>query len=181
MKPWVIVVVMLAVLAAGSNVHAEHTADHRYTVWGYVTNADGEPIKDALVAVTERPDVRLGTVRTSANGRYSMRLHLHNSDLGRLLTVEANNVSYQIRVPFDPDNTTSERSHRVDFRGSQAQEILPSYRSLIPSILLALGAAVVLVPALRYVTGRGKHKGRAARQKRWSAGAPARRRSPPKK
>lgn len=164
MRSWTLVV-MLGVLWPASPVMAEHTADHRYTIVGYVKQADGTPRPNTLVSVRERQGARLGVASTEASGWYSLRLHLHDSDLGRLLTVEANNVARQIRVTFDPNDGTTERLQRVDFVGPQALEIPLAQRSLIPYILLALGAAVGLIPASLYVTShRKKQKARAAGQ-----------------
>jgi hypothetical protein len=173
------VVIVLCGLWATHDAHAEHTVDHRYTIWGYVKDADGAPIQDALVVISDRPDVRLGVARTNTHGQYRVQLHLHNSDLGRQLTIEAHQVSHRLRVTFDPDDTFSERRHRVDFLGAQVHETLPTAGSLTPYVLGVVGVAVVGVPALWYVRGRGKRaagggvrskrrspKGRAGRQAR---------------
>ena len=182
---WSVLVVVLSIFNLPSLtqvVHAEHEADHRYTVWGYVKDGDGAPIQQALVVVTDSRGTRLKTTHAGANGRYTMQLHLHNNDLGRLLVVETGDVSHQIRVAFDPDNSTSLRKHRVDFLGSQALETLPSKSSFMPYMLLAIGAVVVLIPALRYITGRGKSPDRSASRRRGkSAKARARRRAPKRK
>ena len=175
---------LLCALWTAHDVSAEHTMDHRYTIWGYVKDADGAPLKGTLVAVTDGRETRLGVARSGANGRYSIRLHLHNSDIGRLLGVEANNVSRQFRVTFSPNNITSVRTHRVDFLGRQAVEILRPDRSLTTYILLAIGAAAVIIPAFLYVTGRVKRKRRpkgSARRRQGPAKAPARRRPRKKK
>ena len=175
---------LLCSLWTAYDVSAEHTVDHRYTIWGYVKDADGAPLKGISVAITDGRENRLGVARTGANGRYSIRLHLHNSDLGRLLSVEANNVSRQLRVTFSPNNITSARTHRVDFLGRQAVEILRPDRSLTTYMLLAIGAAAVIIPAFLYVRGRAKRQRRppgSARRGQGPAKAPARRRPRKKK
>ncbi len=175
---------LLYALWSAHNANAEHTADHRYRIWGYVKNANGAPLEDIPVAVADRQGSRLKVARSDANGRYSMQLHLHNKDLGRLLNVEANSVSHQIQVVFDPDNTTRTRTHRVDFIGSQAVETLQPARSFTTYILLAIGACVVIIPAFLYFTGHTKRTGRGkegARRRRGSKQEPARRQRREKK
>ena len=55
MRVWVMVVgLTLGMIGA---VRAEHTVDHRYTIEGYVRNADGTPRPHELVAVADRPVV----------------------------------------------------------------------------------------------------------------------------
>ena len=176
---------LLCSLWTAYDVSAEHTVDHRYTIWGYVKDADDVPLKGISVAITDGRENRLGVARTGAHGRYSIRLHLHNSDLGRLLSVEANNVSRQLRVTFSPNNITSVRTHRVDFLGRQAVETLRPDRALTTYILLAIGAAAVIIPAFLYVRGRAKRKRRpkesARRRQGPAVNAPARRRPQKKK
>ncbi len=184
MRHWTIVVMILFALCMADDISAEHTADHRYIIWGYVKDADGAPLKGVLVAVTDSRETRREGARSVANGRYSIQLHLHNSDLGRLLGVEANNVSRKIRVTFNPNNVTSTRRHRVDFLGRQAVEILKPDHSLTTYMLLAIGAVVVIVSAFLYITGRAKRKRRpkgSVRRRQGSARAPARRRPRKKK
>src|SRR5437879_780332 len=50
MRSWTLVV-MLGVLWPARPVMAEHTADHRYTIVGYVKQADGTPRPNTLVSV----------------------------------------------------------------------------------------------------------------------------------
>jgi len=179
MRVWVVVVVFT--LGMSGMVRAEHTADHRYTIEGYVSNADGTPRPQELVAVMDRPDTRLGVAHTGSNGWYRIQLHLHHSDLGRLLTVEANQVRRQIRVTFDPQDTTSERRHRVDFVGTQVRDA-PLPLSSSPSYaLLGLGAVVVLLPVLLYLRRRKTRPTRHTGRRRQDTARPVpgrRRRSP---
>lgn len=174
MRVWVVVVA--CTLGMSGMVHAEHTADHRYTIEGYVSNADGTPRPHELVAVMDRPDTRLGVAHTGSNGWYRIQLHLHNSDLGRLLTVEANHVTRQIRVTFDPQDTTSERRHRFDFIGTQVRDAPLTPGASPPYVLLGLGATVVLLPVFLYLRRRKtlltRHTGR--RQQDTARPAPGR-------
>lgn len=55
---------------------AEHTVDHRYTIWGYVKDASGTPLRDVMVAVADSGGSRLGVAHSSTKGRYSIQLHL---------------------------------------------------------------------------------------------------------
>lgn len=182
-KRWTAVIMILVALWAASKVYAEHTEDHRYTIWGYVKDADGVPIKDASVTIADRLGARLGVTRSGARGRYSIRLHLHNHDLGQQLAIEAQGISHPIRVRFDRNDTSSSRLHRVDFLGQQALEVLAPERSRTPYVVLAVGVAV-LIPAFLYVRSRRKTAERpktARRRRPKSAKAGARQRSSRKK
>lgn len=152
MRVWVVVIA--CTLRMSGMVYAEHTADHRYTIEGYVSNADGTPRPHELVAVMDRPDTRLGVTHTGSNGWYRLQLHLHNSDLGRLLIVEANHVRQQIRVTFDPQDATNERRHRLDFVGTQVRNAPLIPGASPPYVLLGFGATVVLLPVLLYLRRR---------------------------
>ena len=105
---------LLFVVRVAREVRATHGPDHRYTVTGYVMHADGMPLTNISVVVRDQQGTRLGTTRTGARGQYSILLHLHTPDRGRVFTVEAHKVSRQIRVTCDPDDTISPRVHRLD-------------------------------------------------------------------
>jgi hypothetical protein len=171
MRVWVVVIA--CTVGMSGMVYGEHTVDHRYTIEGYVSNADGTPRPHELVAVMDRPDTRLGVAYTGSNGWYRLQLHLHNSDLGRLLTVETNQLRRQIRVTFDPQDATSERRHRVDFVGAQVRDAPLIPGASPPYVLLGLGAVVVLLPVLLYLRHRKTRPARHTGRRRQDTARPA--------
>jgi hypothetical protein len=107
------------------------------------------------------------------HGWYRIQLHVHNSDLGRLLHVEANHVTRQIRVTFDPQDRTSERRHRVDFLGTQASDVPLTPRDSPPYGLLALGVVVVFVPPFLYFRLRKSRPAQSAGRRGQATARPA--------
>jgi hypothetical protein len=171
MRVWVMVVGLTWGMIGA--VRAEHTVDHRYTIEGYVRIADRTPRPHEVVAVADRPDARLGVTSTGTNGWYRIQLHIHNSDLGRLLHVETNHVTRQIRVTFDPQDMTSQRRHRVDFLGTQASDVPLTPRNALPYALLALGVVVVCVPPFLYFRRRKSRPAQNAGRRAQAIARPA--------
>ena len=102
-------------------LHAEHEADHRYNVRGYLLDAEERGIADQEVAVTDDGKL-LGSGKTDSSGYYSIHLHLHNSDLRRKLTLRSGSSQAQLRVTFDPNDKSTVRIHEANFIGSEYVE-----------------------------------------------------------
>ncbi len=56
-----VTVMILCALWAAYEVDAHHAPDHRYTIWGYINGADGTPLENILVVVTDSHSDGLGT------------------------------------------------------------------------------------------------------------------------
>ncbi len=94
---------------------ATHDVQHRYTITGYVTDAQGAPLASTLVEMTLLGGQPAGEARTDRNGRYSIVVHAHNEAAGRRYWVTANGVTHAARFEFDPDDVVTERGRRIDF------------------------------------------------------------------
>ncbi len=152
-------------LIAGSlffnNVWADHEADHRYNIRGYVLDANQQGI-DNLTVQAFADGKLLGTGKTDADGYYSMHLHLHNSDYHRTLKLQAGSHQAELRVTFDVKDDTSERIHEANFVGGKFIEgNLGRFR--IPSWSYAVGGLLLFMMILIYLERRRKKKIRLAK------------------
>lgn len=129
---------------------AEHTPDHRFRVYGYVYDDAGSP-QPGLVVVKDRADNILGTTVAGSSSYYQIRLHLHNSDLGKKLFIDSKAGQKDLIVKFDPDNTTTERMAEVNFGKVPPSSGLGTYT--------LLGGSTLLLAAVIYAFSR-KRKSR---------------------
>lgn len=143
------VVAMLMALFA-STVLAEHEADHRYDVRGYVLDAQKNPRSGVPVTIL-MDDKTIGSGRTDSKGFYSVRLHLHDSDIGRTLKVRAGNAQAEIRMQAKRGDQTTTRFHHVNFVGREFVEGKLSAGS-VPTWAYIAAAPVVLWAGV-YMTG----------------------------
>lgn len=140
-------------LLAGT-ASAEHEADHRYIVEGYVLDARENPKTDLTVAVTADEGL-LGETVTDRRGFYRVRLHLHNTDLGRELTVKAGDREARVEVAFDPADTETDRVHDLNFVGADVTEVdlgtrgFPTWTYVVIGILVVLLVARSITQALK--------------------------------
>jgi hypothetical protein len=115
----------LAIAVVGglpSIVSATHEADHRFTVEGFVCEADGKssPNIDVLVKDTKVSNGQI--VKTDGDGYYKATFHLHNDNLGDPLLIEANGQQQQQKVSFDPKDLETERIIQVNFGAGCTQD-----------------------------------------------------------
>ena len=105
----------LVLLVPWSAAMATHEADHRYTVWGEVRDAQGTPTANARVRITGLGGRPLGEGTTDSDGRYGILLHLHNDQLGMRFWVTVGDATREAEVTFDPADRVRAREHRLDF------------------------------------------------------------------
>lgn len=112
---------LLAALLS-TTASAEHEADHRYIVEGYVLDARENPKADVKVAVTAEEGL-LGEDVTDRRGFYRIRLHLHNPDPGKSLNVKAGEREAEIEVTLDRGDREQDRIHDLNFIGAATTEV----------------------------------------------------------
>lgn len=125
---------------------AEHEADHRYIVEGYVLDAEENPQADEKVAVTAREGL-LGEAVTDRRGFYRIRLHLHNSDFGKKLTVKTTDREANIEVAFDPGDAETDRVHDLNFVGAETTQVDLGSRGFPTWAYVVVGLIVLLLMA----------------------------------
>jgi len=152
---------------------ADHEADHRYNIRGYVLDANQKSIGNLIVEALAEGEL-LGTAKTGADGYYSLHLHLHNSDYHRILKLRAGSHEAELRVTFDPQDGTSARIHDANFVGGKFIEgSLGRYR--IPSWSYAVGGLLLFIMVLIFLERRRKKKIRLAKFGTSEAHPPSRR------
>jgi hypothetical protein len=95
-------------------VFAEHEADHRFFVSGYVRDAVGNPQQDTVVSV-EHKGGQKKTATTNRRGYFEVMFHLHNDNLGDEIIVTAGNEVKKVTMAFDPGDHFSERRGEISF------------------------------------------------------------------
>jgi hypothetical protein len=113
-------VALAATLLVG-DAAAEHEADHRYVVRGFVLDAEENALADVPVTVY-REERAVARARTDRQGYYSAHAHLHDEDIGRALRVRAGERSATISMNATRGDQSTEREHHVNFVGDRVVE-----------------------------------------------------------
>ncbi|HEY6085847.1 MAG TPA: hypothetical protein VIU63_10655, partial [Nitrospira sp.] len=102
---------------------ATHEADHRFTVEGFVCDAEGKGNANIDVMVKDTRVSYGQIVKTDGGGYYKATFHLHNDNLGDPLLIEAKGVQQEQKVQFDPKDLESERKIQVNFGSGCLREV----------------------------------------------------------
>jgi hypothetical protein len=144
-----------------TSVRADHEPDHRYNIRGYVLDTRQQGIDNLTVQAFADGEL-LGSGKTNADGYYSMHLHLHNEDYRRVIKLRAGPQEAELRVTFDPEDTTSARIHDANFiDGKFVEGALDRFH--IPSWTYPVGGLVLIMTILVFLEKRRKKKIRLAR------------------
>ena len=148
MNRWIAALLGIVVWAASSPwAFAEHEADHRFTVEGYVCGTDGKPIGNQEVMVKDTK-IPLGkTVYTDSDGFYSITLHLHNENQGDPILVTAGNSEQHVTAKFDAKDVKSERKMVVHFGSGCDSAPRSSSRWVYYTVGLGLAGAAAFAGA----------------------------------
>jgi hypothetical protein len=101
---------------------AEHEAQYRYTVVGYVKDAAGKPRAGQSMEVIRQKTGFAYVGETDATGLYVIITRLADESRDERLLVRAGPASLMIAARFDPADHVSERGTQVDFTGSRVVE-----------------------------------------------------------
>ena len=163
MKLFIIAITTLCLLA--TNAWAEHEADHRYNIRGYVLDENQQAIRNLKVSAFDGSSL-LASGTTDADGYYSLHLHLHNSDNRRKIRLRAGPYESELRVTFDPNDLNTLRVHEANFvageyiEGGIGRFKMPPWLYPVGGLLL-LGVIVVLLEKRRKRKIKQKHAGSA--------------------
>ncbi|HEY5701201.1 MAG TPA: hypothetical protein VIT83_03845 [Gammaproteobacteria bacterium] len=102
-------------LIAGT-ANATHEVHHRYIVWGDVLYEDGTPVAKETIHLTVKDGTPMGTIDTDEQGRYRLVLHAHDEDVNKVFDMRVRDVKQKVRLEFDPEDHTTDRGQRVDFK-----------------------------------------------------------------
>ena len=114
--------VLLAVGLVAPPAVAEHEAQYRYTVLGYVKDTAGKPRKGTGLEVTRQKTGLSYKGETDAAGLYVIVTRLADESRGEELLVRVGPASLRIAARLDPADHKTERGTRVDFTGGKATE-----------------------------------------------------------
>ena len=156
--------IIFSIVAAGlffNNAWADHEIDHRYNILGYVLDANRQGIGNLTVQVFSKGE-SIGDSKTTADGYYSIHLHLHNSDFHRVLKLRAGSQEAELRVTFDAGDSTSVRIHEANFvDGEYIEGNLGRFH--IPSWSYPVAGLVLFMVIMVYLERRRKKKIRLAK------------------
>ncbi len=107
---------------APAKVSAEHEVQYRYTVLGYVTDANGRPRAGVGLEVTRQKTGFAYQGETDARGLYVIVTRLADESRGERLLVRAGPASLWVTARFQPVDHATERGTRVDFAGDKVME-----------------------------------------------------------
>ncbi len=97
---------------------ATHERDHRFTIYGTVRDGSRFPgvrLPNKTVVVRDaRTNKELQRGLTDVDGKFSLVLHVHNSDVGKLVLLQSSGVSKQLELQFEPRNIAVERRAQID-------------------------------------------------------------------
>jgi|GEM_PF-2081985 len=157
---WAGYVAALVLSLSAQSALGMHENDHRFTVFGYLRDAQGTPLSGRPVTVSHIGGEKKETM-TASNGYYEVVLHLHSENRGDEIDVVAADETKRTSADFNPDDRVTPRNAEVDFGA-------PGKGS--PGRTLVMGAAVLGAGTLAYAgwgylrkKTRGRAKGSAKR------------------
>lgn len=150
-RKFLCLLVSATLVAINALAVADHEPDHRYTVMGYVLNEDESPVSLTTVIISANGIGARG--KTDKDGYFSIRLHLHDSDLGRKIHIKTDRGEGTISASFDPSDRLSAREHRVDIIGGRLIEGQASNYGKIPDWVYYLSGLAILIIAAIFLSG----------------------------
>ncbi len=89
---------------------------HGFMVYGYVRDANGQPVPNMKVAARPAKDGSHATSATTNHaGYYEAFMHLHNADAETTIVVSAGDKKKEFTAKFDPSDKTTKRQAAMDF------------------------------------------------------------------
>lgn len=139
---------------------AEHTPEHRFTIYGFVYDNTGKPVPGTVV-VKDTTDHVLATTDAGRSGYYEFHIHLHNSNVGDRLLIHSEAGEKEFIVQFDPNDKITERKAEVNFGVIPPSSGFVGNRPLLFAVALTLAAGTVYVVMRR----RNSRKSQTAKKK----------------
>lgn len=122
---------------------AEHEANHRYLVSGYVRDSAGKSLGNASIELEHKGGEKK-KVSANRDGYYEARFHLHDENLGDTIIVVASGVTKKIKVEFDLGDEVNFRGASLDF-GAPSSDDSPVWTFLTIASLVVLGGTFYFI------------------------------------
>ncbi len=106
---------LLLAAALATAAPAEHAVAYRYTVLGYVTDADARARPGVRVELSREKTGLSYVGESGADGFYVIVARLGDESAGETLSLRAGTQAVVLTARFDPADHTTERGTRVDF------------------------------------------------------------------
>jgi hypothetical protein len=142
---------------------AEHTPEHRFTIYGYVYDDRGKPLPGTVV-IRDAADHVLGTTDSGRSGYYQIQLHLHNSNVGDKLLIQSEAGKKELIVQFDPNDMTTERKAEVNFG------MVPPSSGLFSNGAFLFGAVAMIIVGTIYFVRQTRKRQKRDRVKKKGKG-----------
>ncbi|HET7874704.1 MAG TPA: carboxypeptidase-like regulatory domain-containing protein [Methylomirabilota bacterium] len=123
------------VLLGASPSRAEHEVSSRYTVLGYITDAQGRARPGVKVELVREKTGFSYVTDTDKNGLYVIVARLGDESAGEALQLRMGRQSVKLRAHFDPKDHTHERGTRVDFVGGRSLETPTAFAATLKRFL----------------------------------------------
>jgi hypothetical protein len=131
---------------------AEHEWDHRYTITGTVTDANGEIATDTPVFLDCSPENANQNIcghnegrnsTTDNTGSYSLELHIHSNDHDSEIYLLVENKSFRHVLDLEGDNGQAEEGDRTTTMNIDLSA--PSEQKSMSNETILIGVSLVLV------------------------------------
>ncbi len=154
LRVWLFVLFLSLPLLLSTHSFAEHEANHRFLVSGYVRDSAGKALGNSSVELEHKGGEKK-KVSTNRDGYYEARLHLHDENLGDTIIVVASGVTKKIKVEFDLGDEISFRGASLDF-GAPSSDDAPIW------VFLTIASLVVFIGSVYFFLVKAKKNKKAA-------------------
>lgn len=142
---------------------AEHEADHRYTINGYVLDKNDKGIAGSDVKIKLSGKL-LAQKTTDSSGYYKAKLHLHDPDYGKDLEIITDAGQGKVKIEFTLGDKETERFHQINFVAGTLVEGKLTQKSVPQWMYIAAGVILVLVIVIA-VGSNSRSKSRSKKSK----------------
>ncbi len=154
------ILILLFLLMDATVVFATHLPDHRFSVFGYVRDGDGNPREGVVVLLEHKSGQKFRKV-TGRDGYFEALFHLHSENLGDVIIVTSENETKKVVLAFDPEDTVSSRYGEVFF-GNKPSDVRWVYGG-VTALFIGMVGYFMLIKK-RAVKGSLKKKRREVKQ-----------------
>ena len=157
----IVIIIMFVGCLLSTNLQADHQPDNRYNVRGYVLDANKDGIKNVTTQILSEGKT-LRSIKTNADGYYSLHFQLHIDDSDRVLNLRAGRNEAELHVNFNSGDTRSVRIHEANFiDGKFIEGAIGGFR--FPTWIYAVGGLILIFFVVVFLEKRRKKKIRLAK------------------